>query len=530
MSDKKNNVIRVTINGKSMSFDRQITILEALRAVGISIPSLCCHARLSSTHHCGLCLVAVKFPDQKDWSIVPACMMNISEGTLIDTKNEQAIELRNAVMSLYLLKHSMDCSLCDKVEDCFFHKFAINNNFRGQTRLQGTKYVDRKLKRLGDRISIDNMQCISCGRCLTFCNEILGEDILGNIRNEQNIPEVSTYPGKEFNNNYSLNLVDLCPVGAIVDNSQKDFDHQIWKLRRTPSISPESSVGINTYVLHNKKHVFRIIPRDNERINQSWMTDSARELYKIQEPANRVIYAQQSGKPAEIRRTLAYASGTFLQNNSGTFIVFSGEMSLEDQFALKRFMDVMVAAPYFVRRTTEGDGFLMSDDPYPNTAGAALLRLSNKENTHPDLKDLYGFVAEGRCTTIISVYEDLFADEPPDGLFDNTKIIYVGYRANRTSDRADFVFPVATIFERTGTFINKDMILQKFYKAVETPRKVILDCWAILALFMHMCYQGDREGEYTQIEQIWNDLSHAVLELEELSLIHILTLPTNREV
>ncbi len=486
MAEKK---IHVVFNGKKMKFDHSMRAINALKIVGIELPSPCCHEYLNSTHHCGLCLVGVKFLGM-DWCIQPACAIEISDGIEIDTEFPAVVKLREMVINTYLLKHPLDCSLCDKVGYCFLHKFASSTNFRGFTRVQGKHFIQRKLKPLGDKISIDNTKCIYCGRCLNFCHDILGEDILGKIKNENNIDEIATYPGKVFNNNYSLNLVDLCPAGAIVDNEQ-DLDHQAWNLKHTPSISPESSVGINTYILHDKKKVYRVIPRKNDRINQDWMTDSARELCEILDPEKRVINVQRLGKVSDIRIALAYAAGKILNKNKDVYVVCSGEMSMEDQFVLKRFLDVTFAIPYFVKRVGKGDDFLVSDDPYPNTTGAVITRLATEVNVHPDLQDLYTLIKDGKCDNIICIYEDLFADNAPSRIFDSINITYIGYRKNRTSNVANFVFPTTTIFDRTGTFVNRDFILQKFFKAINPPKKTILECWKILSLLTNICFQGE---------------------------------------
>lgn len=265
MEDKK---IQVTLNGKNVEFKETIKVLEALKAVNIDLPSPCCSEYLDSTHHCGLCLVGCKLPD-KDWSIQLACVVDICDGMEVNTDYPPVVKLREALINAYILNHPLDCSLCDKVGDCFLHKFSTHTKFRGFTRVVGKSYWNRKLKRLGDKIYIDNDKCIYCGRCLRFCEDILGEDILGKIKNENYVDEISTYPGKEFNNNYSLNLVDLCPAGAIVSSDQDSY-HNFWNLQRTPSISPESSVGINIDILHDKKHIYHIIPRKNDRVNQIW--------------------------------------------------------------------------------------------------------------------------------------------------------------------------------------------------------------------------------------------------------------------
>jgi NADH-quinone oxidoreductase subunit G len=164
---------------------------------------------------------------------------------------------------------------------------------------------------------------------------------------------------------------------------------------------------------------------------------------------------------------------------------------------------------YFLKRQGKGDDFLISDDPYPNCTGAKILRLSIAENTHSDLCKLYEMIENGTYRNIICVYEDLFAEQVDVGIFANVSVTYIGYRKSRTAEFADFAFPVKTIFERDGTFVNKDYILQKFFKAVPPPSKFIFECWEILSILANI-YHHSEENENLTIDQIWKDLSYTV--------------------
>ncbi|MDR2435790.1 MAG: molybdopterin-dependent oxidoreductase [Puniceicoccales bacterium] len=499
--------IKVTLNGKSFEFSEKIPLLGALAHAKIELPSPCHHDHLPRTCHCGLCAVGLRQGENSPWKIELACMHAIEDGMEVDTEHPQAEKLRWVMINTYLLKHPLDCSLCDKVGNCFLHKFALHTNFRGFTRVTGKQYSQRNLRPLGKKIAIDDDKCIFCGRCLKFCTDILGEEILGKIKNERNLDEINTYPGKSCDSNYSLNLVDICPAGALVENC--NYDHLAWNLYHTPSISPESSVGINTYILHDGKHVRRIIPRRNDAVNESWMTDSARNLVDILKPNNRITQVMRAGERADIRMAIAFAVNKILLNSSDTCILCSGETSLEDQFVLKTFMDIVPMSIYFLKRKGNGDGFLISDDPYPNCIGAQIMRLSNEANTHENLNALYGMIQAGTFKNIICLYEDLFADGIDSKILDGMSITYIGFGNNRTAKISDFTFPVATIFERTGTFVNKNHVLQKFFRAVPPPSKNIFECWEILSLLMNT-YRFGESADYLTLEQIWKDLPHSI--------------------
>ncbi|MDR1255531.1 MAG: molybdopterin-dependent oxidoreductase [Puniceicoccales bacterium] len=510
MDDSK---IKITLNGEVFEFDEKILLLDALAQAKIELPSPCHHDHLSQVCSCGLCLVGLRTSATVPWVIGLACMVTIKNGMEVDTECPQAAELRKSIINAYLLKHPMDCSLCDKVGNCFLHKFAAHTNFRGFTRLMGRHYWRRSLRKLGEKIAIDDEKCIFCGRCLRFCQDILGEEILGKIKNERNSEEINLYPGKDCDSNYSLNLVELCPAGALVDQVS-DYDQLAWDLHHTPSISPESSTGINIYILHSKKYVHRIVARRNDSVNETWITDSARNLVNILKPSQRTAKVMCNGGRADIRVTIALAVDKILRSGSNTYILCSGATSLEDQFVLKQLLDALsanmsLANVYFLRRKGKGDDFLISDDPYPNCAGAEIMKLSLEFNTHENLGALYDLVQSGTCKNIICVYEDLFAERVNGEIFNGIPITYIGHQNNKTARTADFVFPVKTIFERTGTFVNKDYILQKFFQAVPAPSKSILECWEILSLIMNT-HNREKTADYLTREEIWKDLSNFI--------------------
>ncbi|MDR0715644.1 MAG: (2Fe-2S)-binding protein [Puniceicoccales bacterium] len=353
--------VKVALNGKNFEFDGKIRLIDALTQAKIDLPSPCHHDYLSQICSCGLCLVGVKANKSSLWKIELACAITIEDGMEVNTEHPQAAKLRESIINIYLMKHPLDCSLCDKVGSCFLHKFVLYTNFHGFTRVTGRQYWRRNLRPLGGKIAIDDEKCILCDRCLRFCRDVLGEDILGRIKNDHNLDEINVYPGKSCANNYSLNLVDICPAGALIDQTCY-YDKLAWDLQHTPSISPESSVGVNTYILHDGKHVHRIIPRRNDSINESWMPDSARDLVNILRADNRTTQVMRSGEKSDIRMMIAFVVDRIISHSEETYVLCSGETSLEDQFVLKRFLDIIPANLYFLKKQGVGDGFLISNE------------------------------------------------------------------------------------------------------------------------------------------------------------------------
>ena len=208
------------------------------------------------------------------------------------------------------------------------------------------------------------------------------------------------------NNNYWENLVELCPAGALI-NMKNHYQPTQWSLVATPSISMESSVGINTYVLHKKNKIFRIIPRKNDYVNQDWITNSAREEFAYLYTKDRVQWVTKSGQQVELLNALTEVVKFCLEGE--VHVVCSGTMSLEDQFLFKLMLTVIVSNVFFLEKERVSDGFLISDDGSSNTQGAWMMHIAHAKNVCRDLSQLNALAQKGKCRCIIAVDEDIFS-------------------------------------------------------------------------------------------------------------------------
>jgi NADH-quinone oxidoreductase subunit G len=287
---------------------------------------------------------------------------------------------------------------------------------------------------------------------------------------------LTCFPGKELANNYSLNTVDICPVGALTSTDFR-FKMRVWFLKETNSIDFETSVGVNTVVSAREGTIYRVKPRRNDGVNDTWMPDSGRELYKQVESDDRLTKCTIDSLATSAVDAIAKASECL--QGGGVAIVGSGQCSVEEQFALKAISDGIGAkGVYLVARYGKDDGILMSVDRNPNVRGALMAGLVN-DLPDEQLGELGAKIDSGEVTTVFSVKEDLIAGGLTEDQVGKVKIVYLGTHENATSSRADVLIAGLTQFEKSGTVINQQFRLQKFSRVVPGPGGAIEDLYAL---------------------------------------------------
>ena len=317
--------VKAILNGKEVEAIDGERLVDTIGRHGVFLPSPCYHKSLTETGHCGMCLVGARTKPTDDFTVIFACTATAKEGIEIDTEFPEALCKRLELFSMYLLQHPLDCSKCDKVGSCFIHRLVTRMKLHGFTRIVNGKLRDVRYKNFGKNIVFDGQKCIGCKRCIRFCRDILDDEVLGFLPTEDGYGEVTPYPGKELGGNYSLNLVDLCPAGALTDRNCVHQPQQ-WTLMRTESISTESSTGVNTYVLHRENKIFRIVPRENECVNGPWIPDSARMEHKLFANGKRLLKIMLNGRKASLRRAITHIVKAISGHKIS--VVCSGNVSL----------------------------------------------------------------------------------------------------------------------------------------------------------------------------------------------------------
>jgi NADH-quinone oxidoreductase subunit G len=265
-------MVAIELDGKHMEVADGATIIEAANQAGIYIPHFCYHRKLSIAANCRMCLVHV----EKAPKPLPACATPVTNGMKVYTHSEQAVSAQKGVMEFLLINHPLDCPICDEGGECQLQDLAVGYGASG-SRYQEPKRVVTE-KNLGPLIATEMTRCIHCTRCVRFGQEIAGIMELGMIGRGEHA-EIITFVGKTVDSELSGNVIDLCPVGALTSKPYR-YTARTWELTRWPSVSPHCGLGSNLTVQVKQNRVMRVLPRDNEALNECWLSDKDRFSYE----------------------------------------------------------------------------------------------------------------------------------------------------------------------------------------------------------------------------------------------------------
>lgn len=518
--------VSVNIDGIDVLVPKGTNIIEVAAQLNIEIPHYCYHPKLSVPGNCRMCLVEMGMA-MKDrttgqpileadgtqkigWVPRPAiaCGTQASPGLYIKTKSDLVKSCQEGVMEFLLINHPLDCPICDKAGECRLQEFAIEYG-KGYSRFVENKTVKPKRTVIGPRVVLDDERCILCSRCIRFCQEIVDDDVLGFI-DRGSYSTLTTYPGKQLDNNYSLNTVDICPVGAL---TQMDFRFQmrVWFLKRTNSICTESSVGVNTEIWSREGVIYRITPRRNDLVNDAWMSDSGRALYKLMEAENRLIKARSNGVAISLDE--AHIRCAEILPTGKTVYIGSSYMSVEEQFLFKDLVAEHPGEVYWLSHIHDGDNLLISSDRTPNLRGAFVTGLI-KEIPQNNLDELAKLIDNGEVQNIFVYHEDLTKYGISESQLKKLNIIYLGTHSNPTSEIARIVIPTLMVFEKSGTFINQQFRLQKFVQAVPGPVGIMPDINTLNRIISLLKKENDTSSS---IKLIWRQMQSSIPQFQNLS-------------
>jgi NADH-quinone oxidoreductase subunit G len=494
--------VTIKIDGREVTVDAGLNLIEAARKLGILIPHFCYHPGLGVDGNCRMCLVEVEGQPK------PAIACNTFARDVVSkdgarpvfTASPKVKEWQRAVLEFLFLNHPLDCPICDQSGECFLQDYYMAN---GQyvSRLDTPKVHKRKAVDVGPRVKLDAERCVLCRRCVRFCDQVTGTGELAMV-NRGNRMEITAFPGIPLANDYSLNTVDICPVGALT-SSEFRFQKRVWLLSSAPSICTGCSRGCNIFLEHDEGIIYRYRPRENMAVNAYWMCDAGRQTFH---PLNedRLEVPLENGREIPFPEALARAS-SWLGSARGapSLLLLSPASSIETLFAAKRFAaehlgDACVAGAG-TRRPGVEDAILRQGDPYPNTAGLGLLRLDR--DPEPEL-------AKGGRLLVIVEDDPLGEWQRPDWkpyLAKWEQVLYLGVNLHATCAAAHLALPLTPHSECDGTFVNSGSRLQRFRKAV-TPRGDAL--WGP-ELFRRIAAGAGGAFGWPSFHALWKDLSAA---------------------
>jgi NADH-quinone oxidoreductase subunit G len=514
VTDNQPSLVTVTIDGVEHQLPAGANLVDALASIGKEVPHYCYHPKLTVAGNCRMCLVELGSPlrdratgevvlengkPKIGWQPKPAiaCASTVSAGLHIRLDSPAVKACREGVTELLLINHPLDCPICDQAGECKLQEYSAQYG-RGVSRYIDEKNAKPKRTRLGPRVTLDDERCILCSRCVRFCNEVAKDPVLGFV-NRGSYNTLTCYPGLELNNNYSLNTVDICPVGALTSTDFR-FRMRVWFLKQTPSIDTESSAGVNTMIWSREGKIHRITPRRNDAVNDSWMADSGRILYQAGEAENRLRSARLKGAEADLEVALAQASE--IVRAGGLAIVASGRQSIEEQRLLARLAQVTGAPTWVPAHVGAGDGLLIAEDRTPNFRGALLAGLTNRA-ADQDLQSLRTAIESGKIRALLVCHEDVAQLGLDAATLSKVRLISLSTHDNATTRLAEVALPALTVFERSGHFVNCQFRLQSFVRAIPGPVGTLPDV-AVLARLLSAA-QGSPAAY--DAEAIWKDLA-----------------------
>lgn len=528
--------ITVKVDGKEVAAPRTMpdpltgkpiptTMIQACALAKIDVPHYCYHPKLPVAGNCRMCLVEfgtpAMGPDRKPVlnpdgtpkiakSPRPAiaCATPISPGMEIYTSTPAVKQMREGVLEFLLINHPLDCPICDQAGECKLQEYSVDYG-QFESRFAEEKVHKPKQVDLGPRIVLDDERCILCTRCIRFTRDVVGDDALG-IVNRGSYSTLTKYPDKKFDNNYTLNTVDICPVGALTSKDFR-FRMRVWFLKETKSICTSCGTGCNIIMGSRQEQIYRYEPRENDAVNSTWMCDYGRLNYKWIGRPDRLseVKVRRHGKQETSNWSTALreisARLTAVGPESGA-IIASARQTNEELYLLSKLARKLGAVTDSVPRFGEGDKLLLNADRNPNSTGARMIGVAPAE-MGSNIPNIVEGIRAGRIKSLIVFGEDVTKHGITADLLARLELLVVSdILPSETTAMAHYLLPGCAHAEKRGTFTNVKGRVQKFMKAVE-PRGDARPEWE----FLHeLVFQVTGQNGYASIEGLFNQMANEV--------------------
>jgi len=465
-------MVKLFVNGQEVEVESGKNLIDALQVVGIEIPHFCYHPALGADGNCRMCLVGIE--DGRP-PLVPACKTPAVEGMKVLLDAEHIKKIQRDVLEFELINHPVDCPVCDQAGECslqdYYMKYSLDDS-----RMQVEQVTKGKRMDFGCGVVHDQERCVLCGRCVRFTRQITKTGELG-IVNRTDAARVSIFPGRPLDNRYALNIVDICPVGAMTSEDFR-FRQRVWFLKKDPGICHGCSRGCSIYIDHHREKykddiIYRFRARTNLNVNGYFICDPGRLSY-ARENDNRQRQTLMDGSVVGFDEGIE-AVRERLDRARKPLLLVSPDCSLEQMWAVKRIATLYGAelSGYSDSYINQGDGddYLINDDKAANRRGLELLDIDSTRET---------FLSALQSTDLlVNFNNDLFLhkeDGEVQELLAKTQSIGVCSHQEAAFAECAIVLPSASYTEYSGTIINEDYIVQRFNKALfknEDPKDIL---------------------------------------------------------
>lgn len=532
--------IKIKIDGREIEVPKMMpdwqgklqptTMLQACALAGYDVPHYCYHPKLPIAGNCRMCLVEfgtpAMGPDRKPVfnedgtpkiakSVLPyeptsprgaiACATPISPGMEIYPNSAATKQMREAVLESLLINHPLDCPICDQAGECKLQEYSVDHG-NAASRFAEVKVHKPKHVDLGPRIVLDDERCILCSRCVRFTKDIVGDDALG-FAQRGSYNTLTSFPGKPFDNNYTLNTVDICPVGALTSKDFR-FKMRVWFLKETKSVCTSCATGCNIIVGSREGKVYRYEPRENEAVNSCWMCDYGRLNYKWINREDRLTKVQGSKVKVQSWTTaLKEVSEIVRKAAAGSVaIVASARQTNEELYLLKKLAGKSNAITDSIPRTGEADKLLLNADRNPNSNGAKLIGIAPAQ-LGSNLPKIADGIRNGTIKTLIVFGEDVTKHGIGADLLGKLESLIVSdILPNKTTELAHYLLPGCAHVEKRGSFVNAKGRVQRFLQAIQ-PKGDARPEWE----FLHeLIFNVTGQNGFASIEGLFNQMAQEI--------------------
>lgn len=482
----------VIVDGKEIPLEpgEKLNGIQVARKAGVEIPHYCWHAGLTVVASCRMCLVENGKVNDKTGKIemqpklVPACQTPAPEGSVFITNSEKVKNARAMVEEDLLLRHPVDCPICDKAGECALQDYHFE--YGREERRADIKPFHSRRRDVGDTVTLFVDRCVMCTRCVRFTREIAGTGELMVI-NRGAHEEIDTFPGYPLDNKLSGNVVDLCPVGALGD---KDFlySQRVWFMKSHDHVCDGCSTGCSIKVDENQDHIYRLKPRENPHVNQWWMCDEGRYGWKhvhSQERTNGAKRLDAKGKPVHVEWSdVGGLVGKEFEKAGRLAAVLSPHLTVEEAFLLASYVRsidpkaIIAVGQIPVEGQDEKfkNGFTIRAEKAPNRRGVEKVAgwFQGEVVRWDDfLKRLDSDADEIRGVWVSGGYKTPWNDEATAAKFAKVKTLVVqDCFTSPLMERATWQLAGAVFAERAGSYVNYSDRLQNFAWAIRSPQGV----------------------------------------------------------
>ncbi len=468
----------VTIDGEKFEVPEGINLLEACTSSGVKLEHFCYHSHLPVDGNCRTCMVEIEGPRGPMLTI--ACNTKVTEGMVVHTTSEKAVGAQKSALEFLLLDHPLDCPICDKAGECKLQDHYMDHGLYDHRRIVPRSFKGGKAVDAGEHIMLDQERCILCTRCVRFLDNVPGSSELG-IFHRGHESTIDIFPGKPIANDYSGNVTDVCPVGALTLKEFR-FKQRVWFLKKAPSVCNGCARGCSITVEHNRGRAWRFMPRENEKLNRVWLCDDGRFSFKDLD-ADRFFRPIVDGAETDEARGLAALAEALRGAGAAGIEFLAGPYSSnETLFTLKKLAAALPGSNLTALvPPADGvaDNLLRLAARYPNQNGLVLAGISQ------NMDGLIKRLEAGSVKVLVVVEPGPRSPEDARTLAALGKaatLAVFSSQKNGIASSARIAIPVRNFAETNGTFVNATSLLQAARLAYEPHESIPAPALALAGL------------------------------------------------